>query len=671
MGKNSRQTGKKRKAGDGKEKTIVFLSLLAIAAAGFAVYINSLGGEFLWDDEILVKGNPYLKSWSHLPEAFSRDIGAGTGRIYGYYRPLQTVSYMADYSVWKLDPRGYHLTSVLLHLLAAVLLYWWLRLLFSDRLLAFFAGMLFAVHPMQTEAVAFISGRSDPLALVFVILGFVFYQKAGSEKRPVFSVPALACWAAALLSRESSLILPFLVLLYHSVFRRPLRGRGFPILILIALILTAFRMTFLRQFLPHTTSSTTAWQRLPGFFAALSGYLRILFVPMPLHMEYGDRLFAFSDPRVIAGAGIFLLLAVAFFRARRDRLVLFSLGWIALTLLPVSNLYPVGAYMAEHWLYLPSVGIFLLAAGFFRRLCRQELLKTIAPVLIGVLLIFYSGLTIRQNRYWRTKLGFFERTLVYAPESVRVLNNLGLVYHSLNRYAEAAALYEKAVKIRPGYYEAHNNLGCSFRELGQREEAIAEFKRTLELKPGYATAYYNLGTVYFSLGRKEEAIASFRKAIALNPNYALAYNDLAIVYSFAGQAGEAIGLFRKSIALDPDYAGAYNNLGSALNQSGKPEEALGMFRKAVDLEPGFAEAHYNMGRIYNSLGRREEAIAAFVRTVAIRPEYAAAHNNLAVLYYAKQEFARAVMHADRALALGYPVNPEFLELLKVHRPPTQ
>ncbi len=151
--------------------------IIVIALLGFTVYLNSLGNAFIWDDTQLVCNNAYIRSWGFLPQIFSQHLGAGAGSRYSFYRPLQLITYVWDYSLWGLNPAGYHLTNVLCHIFAALCLYWLVLILFRDTLLSFLTALLFIVHPVLTEAVTYISGRADPLAFIFIMLTFICYLK--------------------------------------------------------------------------------------------------------------------------------------------------------------------------------------------------------------------------------------------------------------------------------------------------------------------------------------------------------------------------------------------------------------------------------------------------------------------------------------------------------------
>lgn len=523
-----------------KKKT-VFLSIALIFILGFGVYYNSLHGAFLWDDDDLVKNNASIKSFSSAGKVFSKSSTEAGRREFGFYRPLQELTYTLDYALWKFNARGYHGTNVLLHVLAALALFWLISLFYHDVLLSLLTSLFFIVHPIHTEAVAYISGRADSLAAIFVLLCLVFYIKHLSSKSAITFILMVVSYIFALLARENSLILPVLLLLYHYSFKKSLEIKAFLSVLTVTFFYLFLRLTVLKFLLCEGAYTTTLLQRMPGFFEAVTHYLTLLLLPVNLHMEYGNKVFSWVDPKVIAGILMLSFLLFYVGRTRKSRgLVFISVSWFLLTLLPQANIYPINAYMAEHWLYLPSIGFFLIVAKALTQLCRVEKFRILAGLLIISSLVFYSCLTIRQNFCWSEPVAFYERTLRYAPESSKVQNNLANMYYHMGKKDEAIALYKKAIKNNPDYAEAVNNLGNIYKDMGKKEEAIALYRRALEIDPGYYEAYGNLGIVSYLMGKKEEAISLLKKAIELKPTFAEAYYNLSACYFYEKEYGLAI-----------------------------------------------------------------------------------------------------------------------------------
>jgi tetratricopeptide (TPR) repeat protein len=622
---------------------MVKISIALIIILGFAVYANSLNGKFLYDDDGLVENNTFIKKWPVSPKVFTADFETSGYVKSPFYRPLQMITYAIDYRVWKLNVVGYHLTSMLLHILAALSIYWLISILFKDNILSALAAIFFVVHPVHTGVVSYISSRADSLYLLFTLVSFIFYIRSSKAKGVIYYLIMVLSYSLALLSKENALILPALLLLYHYTFKEMIRSREFLSMLGITLVYI---------------SDSTLLHRIPGFFAAVATYIRLMVLPFGLHMEYGTPLFSFTDPKAICGLGILAgLIFAAFKTIKTNRLIFFSLSWFLITILPVSNLYPINAYMAENWLYLPSIGFFLILAGYLTAFYKKEKYRILAMTITACLLAFYSYLTIKQNETWREPIPFYERTLKYAPDSSRICNNLANRYDKTGRKEEAIAMYKKAIEINSSCAPAYNNLGVEFFTAGRKEEAIAMYNKAIEINPDYADAYANLGNACLALGRKEEAIAMYKKAIMIDPNYTPAYRSLGLAWHEMGNKEEAIAMYEKAIELNPNFADAYNNLGVEYFAVGRKEEAIAMYKKAIELNPNYALAYGNLANRYDKMGRKEEAIAMYKKAIEINPDYAVAYSNLGLTYHGMGKNEEAITMYKKAIE----VNPNYAD----------
>lgn len=610
-------------------------AILAIILLGCLVYVNALKCDFVWDDETMIKNNPYIKSWSNALTVPFRDIEGQAGSRTIFYRPVQVFSYIADYSIWKLNPAGYHLTNIVIHILTVLALYWFIGSVFSSGILAFFTCALFLVHPVHTEVVTYIAGRAESFSLLFMLLCFIFYikQLGTAAEKPLLKAAAITSLALALLSQESSIVLPVLILIYHYAFEKKIRQEKYLQLLAVLIFYMAVRLFVFRDSAVPAHAASGLLERAPGFFIAITNYLAILLLPFGLHMEYGLRLFTMAEPRAIVGLSLIAVgLVYAVAKRKEDPVASFGILWFFVSILPLSNLYPINAYMAEHWLYVPSVGLFLIAGDRLRLMYESKRFKTTAFALLTVAVVFYSFLTIRQNNYWNDPITFFSRTLQYAPESARVNYNLGLMYY----------------------------------RAGRLEDAAESYRRAIALKPGYAYAYANLGVIYKETGRMDKAIVLFKKAIQNEPKMANAYENLCSIYAVRGQKKQAILLYRKMLGNGADYAQVYNKVGLVYHGVKKDKEAIGLFKKAIDIDPKYEPAYSNLGIIYALTGDRDRIIPLFTKAIEINPSYAKGYNNLAVAYYENGQRDLARQFCDKAKRLGY-VNNELISALKQSR----
>ncbi|MBP7055244.1 MAG: tetratricopeptide repeat protein [Candidatus Omnitrophica bacterium] len=557
-------------------RTLSIAHIAIIAVLGFIIYANSFGNQFLYDDDRLIVDNIYVKNLSYLPKVFTQDIGAGANFSYSFYRPVQIFTYMIDYFLWGLSVFGYHLTNTIMHILVGIFIYIFISSLFKNTRAGFFTSILFMVHPVHVEAVAYISGRADVLAGLGIAAFFTFYIKYLDSNKTAFFVLSAACYVLSLLSKEYAIILPFLLCLYHYVFKYKIKVVPACVIGAITALYITLRLTVFSFPLSEPVIPQPFTERLAGFFAAIFQYARIIFFPFGLHMEYGKRTFGLTDPMVLAGVIILAFFLLYVYVTRNEKPIFFLLGWFCLCMLPVSNLYPINAYMAEHWLYVPSIGLFGVVGYFLAKLSDINGFKITAFSVLGLVAIFFGYLTITQNVYWKDPITFYERTL---------------------KYTDAARIY--------------NNLGNMYADMGDYEKSIGSYKKAIESDPQYTGAYSNLGNLYNKLGKLQDAVEIYKKAIAVNPRFADAYNNLGTAYDALGDHEAAMNAYRQALEIRPNYSETYSNMGNISYRLGHFDEAARLYKKAVDINPYNAIGYYNLSKAYRKLGQEQAADEAY------------------------------------------------------------
>jgi protein O-mannosyl-transferase len=538
------------------------LPFLLMGILGLLIYANSVNGDFIWDDEALVRDNISIRSVNNIPDIFTNYMGdtQSLGAL-GYYRPLTILTYAVAYALGGLDVRIYHYSSIFWHILASFSAYLLVSLLVKNRVAAFLAGLLFVAHPVHTATVSYISNLAESLSAFFIMTSFSCYVLHAESKNVRLFVLLLVCYACALLSKENSLLFPLLLLLYHYAFKKKLERKSF-----FSVLGLVFLYVFSRYAILNLPLSSPAmlqdWkhaaQRIPGFFVAILQYIRLLFFPVDLHMDYGARLFPVTDYRVLAGVAVTAWLAAyAFLQKNKNALLFFSVGWFFIALLSTSNVYPANAYyMAEHWIYLPALGFFIIVSKGLVDLAAAEKTKAFR-LFSAVIISAYSCLSILQNNYWREPVSFYLRTLRFTPFDARLYDNLGRVYYGQGDYRKAIALYERAIELDPLNCNVYNNLGLAYADLGDHDKAIALYEKAIKLNPEFALAYNNLGISYNESGRSSEAVACFKKAIAISPRFGGAYCNLGLQYFYEKQYALAIQYFDRAASLGsevpPDF----------------------------------------------------------------------------------------------------------------------
>jgi len=585
--------------------------LLLVAGATFLVYVNTWGNAFVWDDQPLIVDNPAIKSWARLStlwgsDLFPRDLSSH------YYRPLQALTYLVDYQLWGLSPLGYHLTNTLLHAGVALLLYGLVSRVVRSPRAALLAALLFAVHPIHTEAVTYLSGRSDPLSALCLLASLACFLQGDRARVTPWRGLSLAAFALALLAREAALALVLLVVLVDlGVSRRdgePL-GVGWPgrlgrygpyVAVLLGYLVLRTAVIGVHA-PPAGPAQVPLPLRLLTMLKVIVEYLGVLVVPLHLHMERrvapAGGLF---EPAVVGSALVVAaLVAAAVFGARRAWPVTVGVAWFFLALLPVSNLVPLATFMAEHWLYVPSMGLFLAAGWSLDRVIESGWRAPALGALV-LALVAYGGLTVRRNTDWKDALTLYQATLREAPASARVYANLGWVYQDRGELEKAEAAYQQALALDPGAADPHNNLGNIYRARNLPEEALRQFRQAVALNPHHAAAHNNLGLTLLDLGRLDEAKGAFEEALRLNPDFSAAHSNLGNYYFRRGELPRAREEYRAALRLNPGFAQAHNNLGSVYFLMGRLDLAEEEYRTALRLDPHLEEVRRNLGVLLRS-----------------------------------------------------------------------
>lgn len=483
-----------------------WLVLLLFIVAGFLLYANSFSNQLFWDDHDGIVNNAYIKDWSYWPHFFSENLIAGSGQVSNYWRPLVLFSFACEYHLAGLDPAIYHLSNLLWHVLAAWLVFLLFSRLGAKRYLALGAALIFLAHPLQTEAVTYVSGRADPMAAVFTLAALLAYTVFRQKKRLVFLLLSLGAFVLSLLCKEQSIILPGLVLLIEACFffnrkRWHQSLAAFWPYVLLALVYLAARLLFLDfngllsgiDYSDNYDSSLGV--RLLTFTYVFSKYLALLFAPFQLHMAYevAPVTSLFSWPPLLF---LFLLVSLALvfhYYWSRNRLVVFGLSWFLIILLPRTNIVSINRPLYEHWLYLPLAGFWLaliyIGADVLSSWKRK---KETFFILLSLAFLYFGWLTVRRNLDWRDPITFYEKNLHYTPHSFIQRNNLGMAYADAGRFSDAIAQYRQALALSDRYPQVHSNLANALVVVGETAAAEKEYYRALEMDPGFTIPYINL-----------------------------------------------------------------------------------------------------------------------------------------------------------------------------------
>ena len=548
------------------------LFLLFVILMGILLYANTLQNEFVWDDQFLVVGNLHIRSIKYLPQIFTTDLHHFGSERSNFYRPLQGVSYMIDYAFGGLNVLPFRVSSLLLHLLCALLAYFAALKISKNELIAFLTAFIFVAHPAQTETVTYLSDRADLLAAVFIFGAFLafihYYQRPRSALFYAFNL----CFILGLLSKEIALVFFVLVFVWGRFFAQgkeeaPLRRAYFSvgaiscIYIILRFTLLRFRGNALGLLLG---SNEVFWIRFLTMLKSMWRYFVLLVFPNALYME---RNFLWvknlAEPALWAGAAVIAFSVIFAKRAFSKKAFLsFAVFFFYLFLFPMLNIIPVNAMMSEHWLYLPIFGFALILASGAVALYKKpsRIVRLGLTLILCANFIFYAYKTITRNSQWRDEETLYRATLRYQPRSARVYYNLGNIYALRDEFQKAIENYVRAIELQPDYSQAWGNLGLVYYRQGKGDLALKHFRKAIKINPDLAAAHNNLGLVLYATGKHEQAKAAFQRAISCQPDYAEPYNGLGIYYANRENLSLAAQYFREALKLKPDFQDAADNL---------------------------------------------------------------------------------------------------------------
>lgn len=690
-------------------QTLIQLLLLAAVAA---VFLPVCGYEFLnYDDKANVYQNgrlinlslaSLLQFWT---EPFEKLYIPLTYTVWGLLAGL--TSFFPPANGLAFNPAVFHAANLLVHGLSVLVLFRLLRLMLQDDWAAGAGALLFAVHPVQVETVAWVTGLKDAQSGLFSLLAL--WQYGAYLAADTTGLPwthrryglASFFFLAALLSKPGAVTLPLAAgALAYFLGKRPARRLAIELGPWLLLAVPVVWITKSSQPVSHFVHVPPVWQRFLIAGDAITFYLGKLALPLTLGPDYGR-----TPQYVLAqgwayGTGLlpYLLAALLLWKYRRPW-AMAAAGVFSAALLPVLGFshfdFQANSTVADRYLYLAMLGP-SLTLGWV--LCQHQKSLALRLLVLAALLLFGLRGAV-QVRVWQNSLVFHRHALTVNPASSSAYNNLGDALAEAGRFDEAIPAFQQAIALAPNYPEPYNNLGQLYRNKGLLQEAIVCFNQAVANNPNDASSYFyladlyrdngskaeavnyyalglertspgpeaamgyvNLGLLHKELNNNDLAIAAFLKALAIKPDFAEVYHSLGLAYE-AVDKDKAMRMYQQALALRPDLAATANNLGLLYLGMKREQEAIPLFQQAITLYPDNPLPYNNMGLAYSNLGQLAEAITWLQKAITVNPSYAPAFNNLSRAYLQLGQIPTALDYADKAKALGYS-DPAHLEALE-------
>ncbi len=607
-----------------KEWLLLVLVLLVTSLFFWPVLKNDFVN---WEDDVNITHNPYVKE---LNAANIKNIFTQT--LTGGYRPLATLSFAIEYHFFGLKPGVYHFNNLLLHLLCTMLVFIFLRKLGTGLFITTVAALLFGIHPMRVESVAWITERKDVLYGFFYLLAMIGYIAFVKKRKPVFYILALLAFVFSLMSKIQAVTLPLVLILIDYNFSGRFRFRQIIDKIpffLLSLVTGIYGIYILgSQGSLETNTVLPFFQRIFIGTYSFCAYLIKSVWPYELSAIYPNPV-KLSVLFYISAAGVLLLAFLVYKSGRHRKELVFGTLFFLFNIVFMLQIVGAGqAFMADRFSYLSYIGLFFLIAWALNFLFTSR--RSAYGIAVAGIYLTALGLTT------------WNRTLVWR---------------------NSETLFTDVLKKYPNSAIAHNNLGLYYRDQNQNEKAIAAYSRSIETNPAGYLGYSNRGEAWFEMGEIDKALVDMDMAIKLNPDNSKALSNRGAIWGYKKEYKLALDDLNKAIALDTRNHQAYRNRLLVYFSLGDYEKASADATSCLEINPGDAAVLNQRGLCFDRLNRNEDALADFNEAIRLDPGKGTYYQNRSYLLSKTGDFQGALKDILKAKELGIKVNPAYLNML--------
>jgi len=680
-----------------KYKEIIFVGLIVLLVLGSFFPVLSAG--FLnWDDLQYVVKNEAIQemSWHNLKEIFFKQ------KIMKTYVPLTVFTFALEKFLFGLNPFVFHLTNLLLHMVVVMLCYWFLKQIGIKSMAVYIAIVLFAVHTIHVESVAWVSERKDVLYAAFYMLSLNCYWLYLSGSKYRYLIFSILAAFLSVLAKPMALSLPLVLILCDWYKNNKLTFSDFfqkiPYCLVIGPVVWQTYMLHVRIPGQSIVEGVTVWMWTFGF------YIQKFFLPIGLSPLYeAPEPVSFGNVPYLVGAVIFVVSLILIIVYRKIKWFIFGAMFYFLSIFFIFRMDTQTdlSVVADRFNYLPSLGLCILVgqvfSGFLQKQAKRNGVQEFGLFLVCIIGIMISINTHIYCSVWGSSVDLWTRAIQFAPNSAEAYHNRGGQLSLEGRFEEAKKDMDKAIAINPQYASAYNNRGVINRDQGLYSVALLDFDDAILLDPFLSEAYNNRGLAYSRLGQSALAVADYSEALKINPAYVKAYrnraneyyemeyyssalkdystvlnyvSDIAEVYNSRGSLYERLKDYERAsrdysqaIAIAPDYISAYNNRGNVYLRLEKYDLALGDYNLAIKLESDSAETYSNRGSLFLMKKEYEKALKDYNQALTIDPEFSAVYLNRSYIYEAKKEYSQALEDLNKAQELGMKVNRRYKKKL--------
>lgn len=605
----------------------LLISIIAIAV--FVIYKSCLSAALTnWDEGIYVQKNPYIKdlSISNIKRLFSEPV-------FGVYAPLSFLSFSIDYYFAGLDGSHYHTINVVLHLLNCTWLFWIILKISSNNTVAFITTFLFAIHPMQVEAVAWVASRKDVLYTFFYFASWWTYIKhlqAKSGKR--FLIASFLLFVCSLLSKNQAVTLPVILLLTQLLMEKKwkaVRMAELSLFFLLSLIMGLYTLSYAKGEALDYRTPFTFIEKIYYSIIAFGDYIIKFISPTQLSSIYNFTESSASLFYIRLFTGLILTIALIWAVIKfKNRIPWLSFGllFFAVNIFLLLHVFATNSSLIyERFSYVAYIGFaFIIATAISRLKGRIRIASLVALTIFSSWLIYLS---YERTKIWNNGMSLWSDIIKKNPEAEQAYNNRGRILIAEKKYDEALVDINKALELEPNLSQAYNNLGIIYNSKNKKAEAIKAFDKSLELSPQMTSTRINRAIYYTEAGEYDKAISDLKQCLKQEPGNEESYRLLGIAYAKTDNMDLAEFNLRKSYEIDPRQNGLnilaneFFVKGTNLLAAKNYDEAIKYLTKSINLYPDNADALYNLGGAYFDLGRKEEAITLWKKVLIINPNH--------------------------------------------------
>lgn len=641
-----------------------------------AIYYKSLNNQLTtWDDDYYISNNADIRTL-HGDSIGATLKKAFTSYVSGNYHPLTMLSLSIDYNTHQLDAKAYHLTNLIVHILNTLLVLCFIWLLTEQKWVAFITALLFAIHPMHVESVAWASERKDVLYSFFYLAAlcmYILYLKKEKYKAH-FYVLTFFLFGLAVLSKAMAVSLPIVFFALDYFLGRKITFKV--ILEKIPFLVLSFIFGYVAILAQKSGNAIHVdyynfSDRILFTCYGIMMYLWKFIAPLNLscYYNYPTKLDGIFPAIIYISPILILVLLFLIYRSIRfGKDVLFGFGFFIITIALVLQILPVGgAVIADRYSYLPYIGLFFIVARGINGLLEKNSSLKIPSI---VVLLFFIGmccyLSFQRTKVWHDSISLWNNAIENEKFDIAPLafKSRATAYYMAGNFEKAKSDYDQYIRITNNNPDVFCDRGIALYYLNKYEDAINDFNQAIQLDPKLLRAYHFRGLSNFNLKKYENTIENFQHAIQLKPDYHFAYYTCGLSYYYLGKYEEAIKEYTSAIQQNREYAEAFSNRGLAYFNLKKFNEALSDYDTSIRLNPQYANAYYNRALTYDQLKKYTEAIKDYSATIQLLPAFSQAYYNRALDYFAIQKFELALNDALKAKQLDYAIDPHFIDILQ-------